>query len=113
MISAATALLMILVAAATTFLTRAIPFLLFGGKREVPQYVRYLGGCLPSAIIATLVIYCLKGITFDAAGLPAAIAQLLGVAAVAVLHLWKKNTLLSIGGGTAIYMVLLRVMQVV
>ena len=62
MISTQKALAMILLAAAVTFLTRLIPFLLFGGKREVPRQVQYLGSCLPPEIITALEVYCLQGV---------------------------------------------------
>ena len=113
MISTQKALAMILLAAAVTFLTRLIPFLLFGGKREVPRQVQYLGSCLPPAIIAALVVYCLKGVSFQPSAFGTSAAQLIAAAVVVLLHLWKRNTLLSIGGGTLFYMLLLRGMQLI
>lgn len=100
------ALWIVLLAAAVTVLTRALPFALFGGKRGMPAPVRYLGGVLPAGIIAILVIYCLKGL--PAAGGQEVVFQLAALGLVAVLHLWKRNTLLSIFGGTLLYMVLIR-----
>lgn len=96
----------IAVVAVCTLLTRALPFLVFGGKREVPQVVRYLGRVLPPAIMAILVVYCLKSVNLFSGshGLPEIIASL----AVVILHLWKKNTLLSIGIGTVCYMFLVQ-----
>lgn len=96
----------IAVVAICTLLTRAFPFLVFAGKREVPQIIRYLGGVLPPAIMAILVVYCLKNVNFFSAnhGIPDLIASLLVIA----LHLWKKNTLLSIGIGTVCYMFLVQ-----
>ncbi len=102
------ALLVIALAAICTFATRAFPFVVFGRKKELSPAVRFLGSCLPSAIIATLVIYCLRGLSFDPAGWLEGAIQLASVGIVAGLHLWKRNILLSIGGGTACYMVLLR-----
>ena len=96
----------LLIAAGVTFLTRALPFAVFGGRRAMPAAVRYLGGVLPGAIIAILVIYCLKGL--PAAGGQEAAFQLGALAVTAALHLWRRNTLLSIGVGTALYMVLIR-----
>ena len=98
-------LIVIAICAAVTFLERALPFLVFG-KREVPGVVRYLGRVLPMAIMATLVLYCIKDISFTAfAGwLPYCI----GIAVTALLHLWKNDSLLSIAGGTAVYMVLVQ-----
>lgn len=95
------------VVAICTLLTRALPFWLLGGKKEVPQTVKYLGKVLPPAIMAILVIYCLKSINIFAGsrGLP----EFLAIGVVAGLHLWKKNTLLSIGVGTIVYMILVQV----
>ena len=91
---------------AVTFLTRALPFLLFDRGEAPPKLVLYLGRVLPPAIIAMLIVYCLKGISFAA---PAGWApQLISVAVVVALHLWKHNELLSIFGGTILYMVLIQ-----
>ena len=94
------------IAAGVTLLTRALPFALFGGKRTMPAAVRYLGGVLPAAIIAILVVYCLKSL--PGGGAQNALFQLGALAVTAVLHLWRRSTLLSIFGGTAAYMLLLR-----
>ena len=96
----------IVVMAAVTFLTRALPFLLFDRGNHPPRLVLYLGRVLPPAIIAMLIVYCLKGMSFAApAGwLPMVLA---GLAAV-ILHLWKGNDLVSIFGATALYMVLVQ-----
>ncbi|MDY3618816.1 branched-chain amino acid transporter permease [Agathobaculum sp.] len=99
-------LLMILIAAACTLATRAIPFLVFGGNKEIPHWVRYLGMALPPAVIALLVVYCVKGVNWLA--FPNGIPELISIAVVAVLHLWKRNNLLSIGAGTVLYMVLVQ-----
>ena len=96
----------IAVMAGVTFLTRALPFLLFDRGESPPKLVLYLGRGLPPAIIAMLIIYCLRDISFAA---PAGWApQLIAVGAVVLLHLWKKNNLLSIFGGTMLYMVLVQ-----
>lgn len=102
------ALVLILVAAAVTFATRAAPFVLFGRKRGAPALVVYLGTYLPPAIMAMLVVYALKDV--QPFVFPHGIPELLAVAAVVLLHLWKREFLLSIFGGTALYMVLLRVL---
>lgn len=100
-------LISILAMAAVTFLTRALPFLLFGRGEKIPAVVVYLGKYLPPAVIAMLIVYCLKGVTFAA---PAGWApSLIACAAVVGLHLWKKNNLISIFGGTILYMVLVQV----
>lgn len=100
------AIQIIAVVAAVTLFTRAVPFLFFGGKREMPRRVRQISEKLPPAIIAILVIYCLKdALTLTNTTLPATLAAL---ALVTVLHLWRRNTLLSIAAGTVAYMLLLR-----
>ena len=85
--------------------TRFLPFLIFSGKRETPAFVQYLGRALPSAIFGMLVVYCLRNVDVRAAfALPEAIA----IAATVLLHLWKRQMLLSIAGGTAVYMLLVQ-----
>lgn len=89
-----------------TQITRALPFILFPESKETPRYIIYLGKVLPYAAMGLLVVYCIKNVSFLSSpyGLPEAIAVL----CVVLLHLWKKNTLLSIGGGTVVYMVLVQ-----
>ena len=101
------AALIIAVAGAVTLLLRFLPFLIFGGKRETPPFVVYLGKVLPYAIMGMLVIYCLRGISFTAAAnfLP----ELIACAVVVLAHVWKRNTLLSIISGTVCYMLLVQV----
>ena len=97
---------LVAVMAAATFLTRALPFLLFGRGGEPPKVVLYLGRFLPPAVIAMLIVYCYRGMRFTefSGWLPGLIAGL----AVVVLHVWKKNDMLSIVGGTVLYMVLVQ-----
>ena len=106
MLSTGAAIAAIAVMAIVTFLTRALPFLLFDRGESPPKIVLYLGRVLPPAIIAMLIIYCLWGVSFAAPG--GWVPQLLCVAVVAGLHLWKHNNLLSIFGGTILYMVLVQ-----
>ncbi len=89
-----------------TVITRALPFLLFPEKRRIPKYIRYLADVLPYTVIGMLVVYCLKDISFTAGahGLP----ELISIAVIVVLHLWRKNTLLSIGCGSLLYMALVQ-----
>ncbi|MBJ7939329.1 branched-chain amino acid transporter permease [Bacillus cereus] len=89
-----------------TMLTRFLPFVVFPSDRPTPQYVQYLGRVLPSAVIGLLVIYCFKDVNLftGSHGIP----ELIAVALVIVLHLWKRQMLLSIAGGTIIYMVLVQ-----
>ena len=98
--------LMIAVVALVTIALRFLPFLIFGEKRTTPPIITYLGQVLPYAIMGMLVVYCLKDVDVTAAsfGIPEAI----GCVLVAVLHLWKRNTLLSIGVGTMCYMLLVQ-----
>ena len=88
-----------------TMCTRFLPFLVFGGKKEVPGYITYLSGVLPYAIMGMLVVYCLKDVPGSGHyGIP----ELIAILFIVALHKWKKSTLLSIGGGTVLYMVLVQ-----
>jgi branched-subunit amino acid transport protein AzlD len=99
--------IVILISAAITFLLRALPFLLFRGNKTMPERLVYLGKILPSAIMAVLIVYCLKDIGSDWTGI--GIPRLIAVGIVALSYKWKHNTLLSILGGTASYMILLHI----
>ena len=87
-----------------TMLTRFLPFLVFGGGKETPKYIQYLGKILPAAVFGLLVVYCLKDVSVlsGSHGIPEAISILV----VVILHLWKRQMLLSIAGGTVCYMLL-------
>ena len=98
-------ILIIAICAVCTVLERSLPFLVFRGK-EVPQIIRYLGRVLPMAIMTTLVIYCIKDISFAAPSLWA--PYLIAIAITGALHWWGKNALLSIAGGTASYMIMIQ-----
>lgn len=89
-----------------TMMTRFLPFLVFGRKKEAPKYIQYLGKALPAAVFGLLVVYCLKDVNIlqGSHGIPEAIAIL----AVVFLHLWKRQMLLSIAGGTVCYMLLIQ-----
>ena len=106
MLTTGQALASIAVMALVTFLTRALPFLLFDRGDHPPKVVLYLGRVLPPAIIAMLIVYCLKGVTFasPAGWVPALLASVTAV----LLHLWKGNDLISIFGATVLYMVLVQ-----
>ena len=99
-------LLQILVMAAVTALLRFLPFLIFKDSSHRPAVISYLGVVLPYAVIGMLVVYCLKNVSLLAA--PHGLPELIAILAVVGLHLWRKNTLLSIFGGTAIYMLLVQ-----
>lgn len=99
-------LLFFAVMAGGTMLMRFLPFLLFPENKKTPGYVRYLGKVLPYTIIGMLVVYCQR----DTAVLrwPHALPEAIAIGAVVLLQLWRKNMLLSIGGGTLIYMILVQ-----
>ncbi len=89
-----------------TLLTRFLPFLIFCAEKPTPKYVLYLGKVLPAAVFGMLVVYCLKNVNVltGSHGIPEAIA----LAVVVVLHLWQRKMLLSIAGGTVLYMLLVQ-----
>lgn len=101
-------ILIIAVCAVCTMFTRAIPFLVFRDAEKVPKIILYLGKVLPPAVIATLVIYALRNteILTGAHGIP----ELMGVLVAGVLHWFIKNSFISIGAATILYMVLIRIM---
>ncbi|WP_295583397.1 branched-chain amino acid transporter permease [uncultured Oscillibacter sp.] len=99
-------LAIILAVTAGTQLTRWLPFWLFPENKEPPAVVTYLGRVLPAAMMGLLVVYCLKGVSWLSA--PHGAPELLAIAAVAALHRWKGNVLLSIAGGTVLYMLLVQ-----
>ena len=98
--------LLIAVAVLVTMVTRFLPFLIFGEKRRTPPIIEYLGTVLPCAIMGMLVVYCLKDVSFltNPFGLP----ELIACVVVAALHVRKRSSLLSIGGGTVCYMLLVQ-----
>lgn len=89
-----------------TMLTRFLPFLVFPAGRETPKYIQYLGKVLPGAVFGLLVVYCLRSVDLFSGshGLPEAIS----IGIVVALHLWKRQMLLSIAGGTVCYMLLVQ-----
>ena len=99
-------LITIAIIALGTMLTRFLPFVLFPGNRPTPKIISHLGDILPGAIFSLLVVYCLKNVELFSGthGLPEAIA----VTFVVLLHLWKRQMLLSIAGGAILYMVLVQ-----
>lgn len=118
MLTTTQAIAAIAVMAIVTFLTRALPFLLFDRGDHPPKLVLYLGRVLPPAVIAMLIVYCLKSnilaveanltSLLDPAVLNQWLPALVSVAVVVLLHVWKHNNLLSIFGGTILYMVLVQ-----
>lgn len=106
-VSVEVSLLIIALVSITTFATRVIPFLVFPKGKEIPKTIQYLGKVLTPAVIGMLVVYCLK--TTAVLQKPYGIPELIAVSVVAVLHIWKRNNLISIGVGTVLYMVLVQV----
>ena len=100
------ALSMILVIVAVTAVLRFAPFFIFSGDQPVPEFINYLGRVLPYSIMAMLVVYCLKGISFAKA--PFGLPEMISVILVAALHVWRRNTLFSIICGTICYMLLIQ-----
>lgn len=94
----------ILLIAVATAATRALPFILFPSERHTPKFVRFLGKFLASAVFGMLVVYCIKDVSFFSGnhGVP----QIIGIFACVLLHLWRKNMLLTIAGGTIFYMII-------
>ena len=93
-----------------TVITRFLPFWVFSSKRPTPKYITYLGKVLPGAIFSMLVIYCLRNVSFThySFGIP----ELLAVAFTVVLHVRRRNMMLSIAGGTICYMLLVQLVFV-
>ena len=89
-----------------TALTRFLPFIVFSGDKPTPKYVRYLGKVLPAPVFGLLVIYCLRNVSIfsGSRGIP----ELISILLVIILHMWKRQMLLSIAGGTVCYMLLVQ-----
>lgn len=109
-LSARETMLIILVIAMGTFLTRSLPFILFPEGKKIPSYINYLGKVLPYAMIGLLVIYCLRSTTFTGIlqGKASFVPEGLAILSIVILHRWKDNTLISIAGGTVVYMILVQ-----
>ncbi len=101
-------LITVALVALVTVAIRAMPFLLFPAGRKPPAFVAYLGRPLPAAVMAMLVVYCLKDLSFQRAS--GFVPALVACALVVALHRWRHQMALSIAGGTAAYMLLLRLL---
>ena len=101
---------MLLAITAATAMTRFLPFLLFPQGKKLPRFADRLSELLPPAMMGLLVVYCLRNVNFFGGnyGLP----ELIAIGVTAGLHLWRRNTLLSIGVGTVLYMVLVQLIFV-
>ncbi|MCL1844288.1 MAG: branched-chain amino acid transporter permease [Defluviitaleaceae bacterium] len=106
MLPAPHALAIIAILAVGTAVTRFLPFIFFPNAEAAPRFVNYLGKVLPAAAISLLVVYSFRDVEFTAG--PYGLPEVISIAAVAGLHVWRKNTLLSIAAGTVIYMVLVQ-----
>lgn len=98
-------LITICMIALATIITRFIPFLIFK-ENNTPSYIHYLGKVLPAAVFSLLVVYCLKNVSLISS--PFALPELISIAVIVVVHLWKKQTLLSVASGTICYMILVQ-----
>lgn len=98
--------LMIFVCACCTFLTRAIPFMIFRDADHLPLRIRFIAEKLPLAIMLLLILYCLKGTVWIQ--YPYGLPQIIAVLFVIILHIWKRNMIISIAGGTLVYMLLIQ-----
>lgn len=99
-------LIAILIMGIKTFSIRSAPFVLFGKNKATPKCIVYLGNNLPPVVMAMLIICCLRKINLHA--FPFGIPEAIGIITVAVLHIWKRNNLISILGGTSVYMILVQ-----
>ena len=106
MIGISDSLMIIGVVAICSFLTRALPFMIFKNTAVLPKKIVYLGNVLPMAIMFCLIVYCIRDTSFLT--YPYGLPQVLGILCVVVLHLWKRNNMISIIGGTIFYMFLVQ-----
>lgn len=97
----------IAILALMTVLTRALPFIIFPAGKPTPKFIQYLGKALPLAVFGMLVVYCLKDVQWleGMHGIP----EVAGIAATALVHVWRRQLFLSMAVGTALYMILIRV----
>lgn len=100
------AILALFVSGGVTLLIRAFPFLLFGRNKELSPNISYLGNILPFAAMGILIVYCLRNVMWLQS--PHGLPEVVAIIVVALLHIWKRNNLISIGIGTAFYMILVQ-----
>lgn len=100
------AFITILMCVIGTAITRYLPFIIFPENKETPEIIKYLSQVLPYAVIGLLVVYCLKDIQIftGSHGIP----ELIATVFIVIVHSWKKSVLLSIAGGTLLYMALVQ-----
>lgn len=102
-------LITILIVSCVTFLLRTLPFWVFSSEKKTPDFINWLGQRLPGAVMMMLVVYCLKDVNFGQVS--GFVPELVGIGVTVALHVWKRKMILSISGGTAAYMVLIRLMR--
>ncbi len=107
LLTQAQTLVIILAVAIGAMVTRFAPFLLFPEVKEPPKVITYLGQVLPPAMMGLLVVYCLKGVSIRVS--PHGLPELIAILVILILHKWKSNVLISIGGGTIAYMILVQI----
>ena len=110
MIGISDSLMIIGVVAICSFLTRALPIIIFKNTAVLPKKIVYLGNVLPMAIMLCLIVYCVRNTSFLT--YPYGLSQILSILCVVALHLWKRNNMISIIGGTIFYMFLIQVIFV-
>ena len=98
--------LLVVVISLVTMIIRFLPMWIFGNGQQTPGIIQYLGKVLPYAIMGMLVVFCLKGVSLVSA--PHGIPELIACGVVVGLHIWKRNTAISIVGGTVMYMLLVQ-----
>ena len=86
---------------------RFLPFIIFKNDKKTPAIITKLGRILPFAVMGMLVVYCLKDVSFTSPS--GFVPALISCIVVAVLHIWKRNTLISIVSGTVCYMLLVQI----
>lgn len=101
------AIIIMLIMGIVTLATRILPVLVCENKEKVPEFIMYLGKVVPFTAMGLLIVYCLKDVSVIEA--PHAIPEIIALAVVVTSYLWKKNTILSVVGGTAVYMLLIQV----
>ena len=99
-------LIIVIMVSLGTMVMRFLPFIVFPAGKPTPKYIQYLGKVLPGAVFGMLVIYCLKDVSFLSS--PFGIPEMIAIAVVIILHLIKKQMLLSMAGGTLVYMLLVQ-----
>ncbi len=93
-----------------TMFTRFAPFIIFSENRKTPEFINYIGKYLPPAVFGMLIIYCLKDVSIFRPG--HALPEIIAIGVTVAMHLWKRQTLLSIAGGTLSYMLLLHLLVI-